>query len=66
MIKNLIAWCWQKLTGEDPVVVRNHLKEFERLNEVHCDFIQKLNDDHPELRPKIAAHQRDRFNAVNR
>jgi hypothetical protein len=37
----------------------------ERLNGVHCEFLERLERDHPELKNEIEAHQQERLHALH-
>ncbi len=45
---------------------KSRLRGLQSLNCVHVSFIEELERKHPELAEEIAAHQRDRFNALHR
>jgi hypothetical protein len=62
----IVRWLWEKLTGEDPFVVSLSNDRLERLNGVHCDWLQKLEREHPELEEEINRHHmEDRLNALH-
>ena len=60
-----VAWCWERLTGEDPLFVSMQLRSLERLNGVHCEFLQWLEHEHPELSAMIESHQHERLHALH-
>jgi hypothetical protein len=35
-------WLWEFAMGEDPECVRGHLRTCERLNGIHCAFLEDL------------------------
>ncbi len=45
---------------------KRRLRDLSALNCIHVPFIEELERNHPELADEIAAHQRDRFNALHR
>lgn len=59
---------WRRWIGEDPVIISNQLRSFERLNEVHCEFIKDLElvaVRHPWLAAQLEEHQRQRIDALH-
>jgi len=51
-----------KSTGEDIFVMTYQRDSLERLNMLHCDFLEELVIDHPELKYQIQAHHMKRGN----
>jgi hypothetical protein len=45
--------------------VRRQLESLERLNGVHCEFLERLERDHPELKNEIEAHAQERLYALH-
>lgn len=65
LAKQLTRWSWLKLTGEDPVVVSGYFHSLSSLNSCHCEFLDRLDKDHPELKLVIEEHQRNRAMALD-
>jgi len=61
-LRCVVRWAWMKSTGEDIFVMTYQRDSLERLNMLHCDFLEELVIDHPELKYQIQAHHMKRGN----
>lgn len=64
-MKTILRWLWFQLYDEDLFVMLGQRRDLDRLNGVHVQFIERLEQAHPELSEEIKAHQNDRFNALH-
>lgn len=59
--QRFLRWGWLKLTGEDPLIIRNHWKFLEKLNACHCEWIEYLKIARPDLKDEIFHHESERL-----
>lgn len=68
VVGNFIRWCWLVLTGEDLLVMRRQLSSLERLNDVHCQFIDQLENkyrNNPKILEDIKDHHTHRLEVLD-
>jgi hypothetical protein len=62
MLRRVVRWVWMISTGEDLFVMLRQRDSLERLNMIHCEFLEDLEANHPELFLEIRSHQMKRAN----
>jgi len=58
--KRIMRWIWLRLYNEDLRTMLLQRERLQELNMVHCEFLDKLENEHPELFLEIRSHQSKR------